>query len=348
MRTLTELQLRHALRALDQPGDLADQIFAATEAETPDSHTGHVPRFEPAHVAYYLGALLIIGAMGWFITNAWDTLPGIRMAGIALLYGAGFGVAGILLARRPNHRVPGGVLVTVAVCMTPLFVYGIEKQLGWWPADAPGGYARFHPYIHASWILMELATVLVAALFLRAVRFPFITAPAAYALWYLSMDGTAFVFGKTWTFHQECWFSIGFGAVLLAIAYFADGWTELDFSFWFYLFGLLTFCGGLSLLGDGHELGLAIYCLIHLALIGLALVLERRVFLVFGGIGVFAYLEQEASRHFRDSFRFSIALTIIGILFIAGGLLYKRNEPEWAERLAPLRPQRVRRRLENR
>jgi hypothetical protein len=32
--------------------------------------------------------------------------------------------------------VPGGLLITIAVTMAPLFVYGVQHALGW--VDAPG------------------------------------------------------------------------------------------------------------------------------------------------------------------------------------------------------------------
>ena len=337
MKHFTEPQLQTAVaRAGLEPG-VFDRIRAALLAE-PETAAA----FEPAHIAYYLGALLIIGAMGWFVTSAWDTLSGITIFAVAVAYALVFGAVGVLLYRRPATMIPGGLLATVAVCMTPLAVYGIERQLGWWPAANPGGYTNFHPWINGSWVLMEAVTVLVAALFLRYVRFPFITAPAAYALWYMSMDGTDLLFGRHWTFHQECWISVAFGIVMLAIGYFADGETDRDFAFWFYLFGLLTLSGGLTLLGDGNQFGKAIYCLIHLTLIVLSVLLQRRAFLIFGALGVFAYLVGEAESYFRNSFAFTVALTLIGIAFIVLGILFKKNEALLSTKLARFIPARVR------
>jgi hypothetical protein len=339
MKTFSESQLLAAVaRAGLEPGTF-ERIRAALLAE-PETAAA----FEPAHIAYYLGALLIIGAMGWFVTSAWDTLSGVTIFAVALAYGLAFGTVGFLLYRRPATLIPGGLLATVAVCMTPLAVYGIERKLGWWPALDPGGYTNFHPWINGSWVLMEAATILVAAIFLRYVRFPFITAPAAYALWYMSMDGTDLIFGRHWTFHQQCWISVVFGVVMLAAGYFADGETERDFAFWFYLFGLLTFTGGLSLLGGGTQVGKAIYCLLHLVLIILSVVLQRRAFLVFGALGVFIYLVDEAEGYFRNSFAFTVALTLIGIAFIVLGILFKKNEARLSDRLAGFIPSRVRRR----
>jgi hypothetical protein len=339
MASYTEQQIEHAVQVagVDQEVYLRirDVLLAKAEAK---------PSFEAAHVAYYLGAFLIIGAMGWFITRAWDSLSGGTIFAIALAYGVVFGVVGVMLWRRPATAIPGGVLTTVAVCMTPLAIYGLERKLGWWPALDPGSYSDFHPLINGSWVGMEICTIMVAAIALRFVRFPFITAPAAYALWYMSMDATSLLFGKTWDFHHECWISIGFGLVMLAVGYFADGETDGDFAFWFYLFGLLAFTGGLSLLGGGSQLGKAVYCLLHCGLIVLSILLQRRAFLVFGALGVFIYLTDEATGFFRNSFGFTIALTVIGVAFIGAGILYKRNEDELSRRLAPLVPRRVRER----
>jgi hypothetical protein len=283
-------------------------------------------RFEPAHVGYYFGALLVIGAMGWFMTNGWDAFTGFELFAIAAAYAAVFTAVAYQLWKQSLFRVPAGLLITIAVCMTPLAVYGLERQFHLWPATDPGSYVNFHPYINASWILMEIATVVASIIALRYFPFPFLTAPAAYAIWYMSMDATGLVFGKHWNWRQECIISVIFGVGMLAISYLIDRKTELDYSFWGYLFGLMTFTGGLSLMGGGTPLTKLGYCLIHVALIVLSLVLQRRVFLVFGAIGVFTYLCDEAYTYFRNSVAFPFVLSGIGVLLIVGAMKFKKNE----------------------
>jgi hypothetical protein len=339
MKQFNEQQLQTAV----ERAGLELGIFQRIRAELSGAEEAQAG-FEAAHIAYYLGALLIIGAMGWFVTDAWDKLSGITLFLVAATYALVFGWAGFALYRRAATQIPGGVLAAVAVCMTPLATFGIERQLGWWPADGLTRYSEFHPYISGSWVAMEIATILVAAIALKYVRFPFITAPAAYALWYLSMDATSFLFGKHWTFHDECWISVIFGLVMIGIAYFADGEADKDFAFWFYLFGVLSFSGGLSMMDSGSELGKAIYCLIHLAMIVIAVVLQRKVFLVFGAFGVFFYLAMEATHLFKDSLGFTIVITLIGIVFIVAGLLFKKNETAMTELFSPWIPERVRHR----
>jgi len=300
--------------------------------ERPETE-GH---FEAVHVAYYFGALLVIGAMGWFMTDGWDRFKGWQLFAIASAYAVVFVLAGRRLWAKPLFRIPAGLLATMAVCMVPLAVYGLERQFHLWPSADPGSYTRFHPYIDASWVLMEVATVVAFIIALRFFPFPFLTAPAAYALWYMSTDLTALLFGKQWNFEQICKISIGFGVVMLLISYWLDRKTELDYSFWGYLFGLMTFTGGLSLLESQSEMAKLGYCLIHVAMIVISLLLQRKVFLIFGGLGVFCYLCNEAYRHFRDSTAFPFVLSLIGIAVIFAAVQFKKNEAKLQRAAAEL------------
>src|SRR5437660_7651308 len=92
---------------------------------------GTRPRFTGLNVAYYFGAMLVIAAMGWLMTLGWENFGGKGIFLIATLYGFFFAMAGLRLMAQPQTRIPGGLLVTVAVCMTPLAVYGFERMTGW-------------------------------------------------------------------------------------------------------------------------------------------------------------------------------------------------------------------------
>lgn len=326
---VTEKDLERAVAEAGLPAEQSRVIWKYLQAR-PDVQGS----FEPAHVAYFFGALLVIGAMGWFITDGWDSFRGWQLSLLSAGYAATFVVIARPLWKQPIFRVPAGLLVTMAVCMTPLFIYGIERQIHLWPSLDPGSYTRFHPYINASWVLMEIGTVLASLLALRFFKFPFLTAPLCYALWYMSMDVTALIFGRTWQWQDECLISAIFGAILLLVAYWIDHKTELDYSYWGYLFGLLMFTGGLSGMDTGHELAKFGYFLAHLGLIILSLILRRKVFLVFGALGVFGYLCNEAFTYFKNSVAFPFVLTLIGIAVIFAGMEYKKREPVLQARIA--------------
>src|ERR1044071_10225714 len=103
-----------------------------------NKRTADKPRFDLANVAYYIGALIVIGAMGWFMTSAWEALGGGGIFGIALVYAVCFIFAGRWLWDRLGQRVAGGLLFTMAVGMTPLATYGILRQFNLWPQGDPG------------------------------------------------------------------------------------------------------------------------------------------------------------------------------------------------------------------
>jgi hypothetical protein len=81
------------------------------------------------------------------------------------------------------------LLITVAVFLVPLLTYTVEDMLGLWPAERPGAYGEFYPRVHASWIVMEVATMAAALVALRFVPFGFLTAPLAYSFWFFSIGG---------------------------------------------------------------------------------------------------------------------------------------------------------------
>jgi hypothetical protein len=150
----------------------------------------------------------------------------------------------------------------------------------------------------------------------------------------MSMDLTELIVGKEWNFRERCLISIAFGVVMLLVSYWLDRKTEIDYSYWGYLFGLLTFTGGLSLMESGSQLGKLGYCLIHLALIVIALILQRKVFLIFGSLGVFGYLCNEAYGYFRNSVAFPFVLSFIGIALIVAAMQFKKNEDALQRKVA--------------
>jgi hypothetical protein len=286
------------------------------------------PRFDAANVAYYLGALIVISAMGWFVTEAWERVGGLGLFAIAAAYAAAFVLAGRTLWDRNSLVTPGGLLFVMAVCMTPLAVYGLERATGWWPQGDPGSYRGYYEWIKGSWFPLEVATIIAGLVALRARRFPFLTAPIAFSLWFMSMDVAPLLYGRTTvTANEREWVSVGFGLVILLLAYLADLHVRAgeDFSFWGYLFGLMAFWGGLSVMNSDSELSRFIYFSINVGLIALSVVLRQRVFIVFGSLGVLGYLGHLSYTVFKDSLLFPVALSMLGICVIWLGVMYQRN-----------------------
>lgn len=317
----------------------ASALWTALEARGPSG-----PRFDLPHVAYYAGALVVISAMGWFLTEAWESLGGEALTGIALVYGVIFSAAGRELWFKRDLRVPGGLLFTVAVCMTPLAIFGVEEATGLWPQGDPGDYTDYYVWVRGSWLFMELGTIAVGLIALRYVPFPFLTAPIAFALWFLSMDLTPLLLGRgEFTWEERRQVSLWFGLAMLLATYLVDRRTRLDYAFWGYLFGLAAFWCGLSMSDSDSELEKLGYFGVNVVLIVLSLLLQRRAFIVFGSLGVFVYLSHLAQTVFADSLAFPIVLSGIGVSIMFAGVTYQKHEARIEAAVAGLIPESLRR-----
>lgn len=297
------------------------------------------PSFNFAHMLYYFGALIVIGAMSFFMNTAWELLGGWGVFVIASLYATAFYALALKLRNKEGLRIPAGLLATLGVVMTPLITYGLQRGAGVWAFDDPGEYLDFHKWIKGGWFFMEAATIIVGFVALRYFKFPFLTAPIAFCLWYISMDLTPIIFGDSdFTFDQRKLVSLYFGLAVILASYIIDLRSEHDFAFWGYLFGTLAFWGGLSLMNSDSELSKFLYCLINIFMIGLSVFLQRKVFIIFGALGVSAYLFHLADDIFPDSLHFPFTLSALGLLVLYSGYLSNKHGHKIEERMMSLLP----------
>lgn len=321
-----------------------ERLLAFLSKGMPVNHAAPAAKFDAAHLLWYAGALIAIGAMGIFSTVAFSQMGGRALIACAIVYAGMFTLAGHHLWYRKNLRVPAGLLIAIAVSMAPLAVYGIQEELGWWGKfGKPGTVQDFYVWIKGSWIFMELATVIAGVVALRFFRVPFIVAIIAVALWFMSMDLTPWIFDVAHTdFEMQRKVSVWFGLTIIAVAWIVDYRSRNgDFAFWLHLFGLMAFWGGISATTGATELGKAIYCVFNVGLLLLAVILARRAYAVFGTFGITLYLGHLADVVFKDSLLFPFALSLIGIAVIAAGLLYHRKQKAIAAWLSAHLPEAV-------
>lgn len=310
-----------------QPGQ--DQALLDFLRQAPSER----PSFQLSHIAYYFGALLIMGAMGWLMTEAWMSIGDAALLVISSAYLLLFLLCGRSLWQR-GQAIPGGLLGAVAVSLTPLVVFAGQRLFGLWPMDdAQSDYVDYYRYVQGGWLVMEVATVLVGLLVLRLLPFPFIVMPIAVALWFMSMDLSELLHGEYFSWEQRREASLWFGLLILLASLLVDGRSKQDFAFWGYLAGLTAFWGGLSLMDSGSEFGKLLYCLINLGLIGLAVLLRRPLFMVFGALGVAGYLGYLAHDVFEDSLLFPVVVSLIGLGVMGLGLLYQKRREAMSEAL---------------
>ncbi len=306
------------------------------------------PSFRFTHVLYYLGGLIAIGAMSLFMTLGWERFGGWGLFFVALAYaGVGLWLTECFLYRR--LPIPAGITATFVVVLTPLAVYGVQIALGWWAEGKV--FREYHTFMNWRWMLMEFATLASGAVMLWRYRLPFLVMPVAVTLWYMSMDLTLFLFGDAnvmWELRK--FVSLWFGLLIVLLAFWVDVRTrhDQDYAFWLYLFGVVTFWGGLSMMKSESELDKFIYLCINLIMIVVGALLSRRVFAVFGGLGAAGYLGYLAYGVFEDSMIFPFVLTIIGLGIIYLGIIWQRHEEMISNSLRGLLPRPVRELIERR
>ncbi|KTC86614.1 hypothetical protein [Legionella brunensis] len=305
------------------------------------------PNFNFTNVLYYLGGLIAIGAMTLFMNLGWEKFGGWGIVSLCLVYA----VIGLLLAyefAKHDYHVPAGICATFVIALTPLAIYGFQLAMGWWPDEST--YQQYHYYAKWHWIFMELGTLIVGIILAWIYRYPFMVMPIALTLWYMSMDLTEMLAGQYATFQLSAMISMYFGLVMILIAFWVDlrSRNTLDYAFWLYLFGVLAFWGGLTCQHSESELSKFFYLCINLLMIGVGVLLMRKIFVIFGAIGCAFYLGHLASEVFKDSYLFPITLAIIGLLIIYLGTLWQKHEALLTEKAQSILPTQLRELLQAR
>lgn len=298
-------------------------------------------RFDFTNMLYYLGGMLAIGAMTLFMNLGWEAFGGWGIFMISCLYAVG-GLKLVGFFKRKNLHVPAGICAVFVVALTPLAIYGLQRGMGWWVDDLT--YREYHRFIRWNWVFMELGTLAVGSLMAWKHRYPFLLMPIAFTLWYMSMDLTAMITGNRIDRQLAALVSIWFGVAHILLALWVDirSRNSADYAFWLYIFGVMTFWGGLSSMAPSGEWSRFCYMLVNLGLIFLGVVLLRRVFVIFGAIGISIYLGHLAATIFKESWFFPISLTLIGLGIVLLGTWWQHHEQEVTMRLQSFLPEPMR------
>ncbi|KTD22267.1 membrane protein [Legionella lansingensis] len=306
-----------------------------------------VPAFNLTNVLYYLGGLVAIGAMSLFMNLGWEKFGGWGIVALSLLYA----IIGLWLSHqfaKKSLAIPAGICATFVIALTPLAIYGFQVAMGWWPDETT--YQQYHVISKWNWIFMELGTLIVGVILAWIHRYPFMIMPVAVTLWYMSMDITDILSNGYTTFELKAMISMYFGMIMILIAFWVDlrSRHSQDYAFWLYLFGVIAFWGGLSCQHSESELSKFFYFCINLLMIGIGVLLMRKVFVVFGAIGCAFYLGYLASQVFKDSMLFPVALTLIGLLIIYLGTLWQKHEAVLTQKAQSILPTQLRELLQAR
>ena len=287
-------------------------------------------KFNIENFLYYFGAFIIISTMGWYLGNIWESFGHAGLLAVSIIYFIIFVITGNVLWNK-NKKTPGGLLYVCAVSVIPLIVWTFESLVGIMPKDLEQ-YNDFHILIRGGWILMEIATIVVGSIFLKYRRFPLLTLPVCYSMWYLSMDIVPFCLGQagapTWGMRNFATFV--FALLMLGIALKIDKeHSAEDFSHWLYIFGATMLWGVMISifvqLDWNNEFAFFLLAMFNLFYMFISILLKRKVFMVWGAIGFWSYLGHLAFEIFENTPIFPLILVVFGLLIIFFGIYYSKN-----------------------
>lgn len=330
-----------AIRALDVGvGDDAREHARRRAPDGPDATMdggfvtallGDQRSLSAATIAYSLGALTVVGAMGWFLADRWDSLGPWGVLAIVAIYATLFLVAAHVM-RREGFATAAGLAVLLAVLLTPLAVVAVNDLTGWFGDRLSRGRSCLYPdFLFWSCrgleVVAELATAAVALFALRRVRFGLLVAPlvaiALRMLFHLSDGFFRDGFGGAtsgWTW------MIG-GSVLAATAYATDRGQrgDEDFAFWIHCGAAIAAFGATITLVDAYPVYRHLLVPAAFVAFAAALLLRRRPWALLGTVWFGWYVGWLAADYFRHSPAFPILLAALGLALIIATVWVQRN-----------------------
>lgn len=287
------------------------------------------------NVLAYLGALIIIFSLTWFAVKAFSELNSAILLTTAVFYFFVFNIIGLILQKKVPSQIPWMLLITFASFMVPLVIFAIQKVLGFYITGNLGANPDIYVWIYHGWFFVEVGTILIYLGYLIVFKFEFLVFPFSFFIWLFSMDLTQMILGKDSNWDDRKMVSIVFGLAMIAISYVLDLLRkEKDYSFWLYLFGLMSFWFALTFSSTDELFLKFLYCGMNLMLIFIAVIFRRTVFLVFGAMGVFIFLYDITNSVFRNSLLFPIYLSLVGAGILFGAVLLIKNQEKLEARFA--------------
>jgi hypothetical protein len=297
-------------------------------------------------IGYVLGAITVIVAMAWFLSDRWEWLGAGGVIAVVLIYLALF----IVVARRllrDGFETAGGIAVLLAVAMVPIGVIAFNEWAQWiipWPASGCSVLGYDAPFEFEFWgcrgleVVVELFTLVAALVALRAVRFSLLALPiAGIGLRAVFLLATAVYADRLGGASMAWVWMIGASAVTAA-AYIVDRKQrgDADFAMWIHALAVFTAVVATAMLLNAHE-NLR-HLLIPGAFVAFAFSLRmRRMMWTLLGIGWFVtYLVWLAADVFENSPFFPIVLAALGLGVIISTVWVQRNSARLVARFGGL------------
>jgi hypothetical protein len=300
----------------------ADKLWAFLEEQRQINKTNQF-----ANLFYYLGGFISVGAFTLFITTNFETFGNWGLVFILTL----FIIGSMYLTYKFNKQglqTPSSLTLLFIIALIPILIFSILNAFHLWSWDnTPPHYPSFINLMeNQNWIL-ESITFLVSCYLFYQFRHNLILMPILGIAWYMTIDVADFFLKSKSYLDVTSDFSILFGIIALIIALWVDlkNPLDIDYSYWFYGFGLVAFWFGLSIEYFKYEMTWMLYLFINIVLLFLGFLLNKHIFLLFGGLGTSIYLGHLAYDVFKDRLILPFILTAIGLFIMTIGMLIQKK-----------------------
>lgn len=292
-----------------------------------------VSRFDFVSILQYLGMGGVLLAMA-LLVRSHDLLGRFGLAQLSVVYALLFFGVGVLLWKRPHYRFGGGLFLTLAVCMIPLILYGIEYGFGLWPNPPVREFLsseegrQYDLLVRSHQMRLEAATVVGAVVMLNFFQFPLLLLILTLSGWCLFLDTLPVLFPyNLFQWREILEITAAYGAGVLLFVYKADRQNRGNLTNWGYFLGTSLLWSALTaLIWDSSELVKGGYFFANGVLLLLSFIFNRTVFLLFGALGVLGYLCYLAQLLLSNPFAYSIVISFIGIGALYLGVFYQKHQ----------------------
>lgn len=289
--------------------------------------------FNAITVAYGVGALAVVFALGWFLADRWQALGNAGVLITSLVYAGAF-VAAARVFTRERFPTAHGVAILLVIATVPLILWSALLTTGLWQPD----YAGLCSSLDAAFLDCRVQPVVLAASVFVAVlaatrwlRFGPLMIPGAAALAIILVQIALEVSRGSGGFEMTGWSYLFAASVLAMLGYETDRRRgREDYGVWLHLAAAV--CAAVVLISlFGSEKGMR-HLLLPSAIASMAasLFLRRIVWLVAGLAALFSYLTWLAADVFERAFAFPIILAAVGIAIIIVTVWVQRTYPRLA------------------
>lgn len=295
-------------------------------------------KFNIETVLYYSGSLIALGAMIYYMHDLVTSSTYGFILLLSIIYSLIFFFTANFMWKKGNST-PAGLLYILFALSISYIVLVITKMTGLYPHFSEARqYADFYDASKPALCTIFSAALLCSCLVLKKRPLSILVTPVIASVYSIFLLYIPDLLDKVPFLNDEggLYYSLIFSFLLLVTAYKKDRLHRVDYPKWMYLIGSIMFYFSFTGLtytifdAKGHDyvntVVLLVFSFIYLIL---SILLQRKTFLLLGGIGFFSYIVFLETSILSDlkanSFLTITCVILTGLLVVFTGIYYKNN-----------------------